>query len=254
MPIESCQRCVGNRACDDQVVMECLPVPYFGDITNKLLKVVTIGLNPALDEYYEYDGEPKNRSQRLALLADFNTTAREKLRDADLTDAKARRDGYFRDPKRDWHTYFQRMESVIYRVNPEWSYFLGSAVHVDLVACGTKVRWSRLRKEVQATLIGNCREHFLTSLAMLPGGTVLLCDGPRAMQEIQNLGLGVETQPMQLINLRDNDRGDHGWIGNLIFKDKQFPIRGWSSYVSQLSVVWRMDLVSWLRETFQKPG
>jgi hypothetical protein len=146
MTIEICHRCVGCASCDNEVVEECLPVPFFGDLSSSLLKVVTVGLNPALNEYY-YDGFPKARNQRLALLADYNVNERAELRTADLADAKARRDRYFTDPNRHWHAYFEKMESVINRVNPAWSFARGTAAHLDLVACATKDRWGELAPE-----------------------------------------------------------------------------------------------------------
>ena len=252
MTIERCQRCVGSRACDNQVVKECLPVPYFGVITKQRLKIVTIGLNPALNEF-KVNQVLKVRSQRLAMLVDYSVNGRTALRDADLADAEARRDRYFMDTERNWHSYFEKMESVINRVNPSWSYFLGTAAHLDLVACATKDRWSKITPTVQTLLIGNCREHFLHSLSKLPNGTVLLCDGPRTMQEMGNLGLVLEKQPPQLINIRKASGGDTGWIGKLILGDKEFPVRGWSSHASHLSAVWRFELAFWLRGTFPKP-
>jgi hypothetical protein len=251
MTIEMCQRCVGSQGCDNEVVEECLPVPFFADIIKPLLRVVTVGLNPALNEYY-YDGVPKARNQRLALLADYKINARAELRDVDVVDAKARRARYFNASDRNWHPYFEKMESVINRVNPAWSYWMGSAIHLNLVACATKDRWSELAPETKSCLIGNCREHFLAALSRLPNGTLLLCDGPRVMQELQNPPLRMEQQPAELINIRETGGGDMGWIGKVVFDDKEFPFRGWSSQVSQLSAVWRFDLAFWLNETFTK--
>ena len=252
MPVERCHRCVGNPECENQVVNECLPVPYFGDLTKAHLKVVTVGLNPALNEYYDYrerEWVAHVRSQRLALVSDYGMQSRTGLHDEDVEDAKKRRESYFTDSKRNWHSYFEKMESVLNRVNPAWTYVMGSAAHIDLVGCATKVRWSKLNRETQNTLIGNCREHFLATLSSLPSGTVILCDGPRATHEISNCGLRVEMKPKELINVRELPSGDIGFIGELFIGDKQFPLRGWSSQVSRLSAVWRYDLAFWLHGT-----
>lgn len=248
MPIERCNRCVGNPACDNQVVNECLPVPHFGDITKPHLKVVTVGLNPALNEYY-HDGVANHRTKRLALLGDYEVESRTDLRDADVDDAKKRREQYFTDVKRDWHSYFEKMESVLNRVNPGWTYVMGSAVHIDLVGCVTKSRWGKLTSESQTALIGNCREHFVATLSGLPSGTVILCDGPRAIREISNSGLRVEFKPTQLINVRETFGADAGCVGELFIGEKKFQVRGWTSQVSHLSAVWRYDLAFWLHGT-----
>jgi hypothetical protein len=241
---------VGSADCDDQVVAGCLPVPFFGDLAHPHLKIVTIGLNPALNEYNDYNGQPKNRSQRLALLADFDKNARADLQDTDVAEARERRMEYFIDPGRNWHSCFEKMDAVINRVDPGWSYLMGSAAHLDLVACATTKRWGKMTGNAQTHLIGNCRQYFLDSLSKLASGTVMLCDGRRVMQEMRNLGLPLEMQPPQLINIREAPNGDSGWIGKLILGDKALPIRGWSSQVSQLSAVWRFDLAFWLRGTF----
>jgi hypothetical protein len=175
--------------------------------------------------------------------------ARAELRDADLADAKARRERYFNASDRNWHTFFEKMESVINRVNPAWSYLWGTAAHLDFVACATKDRWSELAPQTKTSLIRNCREHFLASLSILPNGTVLLGDGQGVMAALQNTPLRMELQPAQLINVREGG-GDKGWIGKVFFGGKEFPFRGWSSQVGHLSAVWRFDLAYWLAETF----
>jgi hypothetical protein len=252
MIVERCHRCVGNPACEKQVVNECLPIPFFGDITKPNLKVVTIGLNPALNEFYinYIKRAVKERSQRLAMLGDYNINARTDLCDADVDDAKRRRDGYFVNHERHWHSYFEKMESVLTRVSPAWTYAFGSAVHIDLVACATQSKFGDLSSECKSALIGNCREHFLSTLSSLPNGTIILCDGPRATREIQNWGLPVKMQPVQQINVREVPFGDTGWRGELSIGDKKFPFCGWSSQVNYLSAVWRIDLASWIHGLF----
>ena len=144
------------------------------------------------------------------------------------------------------------MESVLNRINPEWTYVKGTAAHIDVVACATKERWGNLTKETQNEFIKNCRDHFLGAICRLPDGTVILCDGPRAMKEIANLGLKLDMKPGQLINVREESGGDHGMLGDLHCDNKIFPVRGWSSQVSRLSAVWRFDLAFWLRGTLPK--
>jgi hypothetical protein len=256
--IERCHRCVGNPSCENQVVATCLPVPFFGDIAKPNLKVVTVGLNPALNEFYT-NGTAKALSQRLALLQDFNVGTRTDLSDEDVLKAKTRRDGYFTNHERAWHSYFEKMESVLTRVSPAWTYAFGSAVHIDLVACATEKRFGDLSPETKSSLIGNCREHFVSTLSTLPNSTMILCDGPRATRELQtegmqNMGLHAAMQPAQLINVRKPGSGDTGWIGELSFQGKKFPLRGWSSQVSQLTAVWRIDLASWIHGTILPPS
>jgi len=250
MAVERCHRCIGNEACANQVVNACLPVPFFGDLTKPHLKVVTIGLNPALNEFYEKGtGVEKPRSQRLAMLGDYHQKVRADLTDAEVAEARTRRETYFQDVNRDWHHYFDKMESVLNRVNPAWTYIMGSAAHIDIVACATKDRWSELPARSQAELIKNCREHFVRAISGLPAGTVILCDGLRALGELSNSGLRLEIRSGQLINVRATTGGDHGKIGELFCGEKSYLVRGWSSNVSHLSAVWRFDLAVWIHGT-----
>jgi len=249
--IETCHRCVGDQACENQVVNECLPVPWFGDITSPKLQVVTVGLNPALNEFCQ-KGTAVGRPKRLAVLADYKADSREHLSDADVSDAESRRKVYFRDVGRDWHSYFEKMDNILYRVNPAWTYVMETAAHIDLVACATRTRWGDLSSRTQDELIKNCREHFIQAIRGLPDGTVILCDGRRAIKEIGNLGFRLVMQAGQLINVRPESGGDHGMLGEFFCDDKKFPVRGWSSQASRLSAVWRFDLACWLRGTLPK--
>jgi len=246
--IERCHRCAGDPTCERQVDNACLPVPFFGDISNVHLKVVTIGLNPALNEYRE-KGLPKNHSQRLAMLSDYACDDRERLADADIEDARFRRENYFRNENRDWHQYFEKMEFVINRANPAWTYLTGSAAHLDIVACATNSRWSDLTTQCQNRLIHNCRDYFSQAINSLPGETVLLCDGARVIQEIKNLGLQLELHPNQAISFHERTGCHYGVVGRLLIDGKILQIRGWSSYVSRLSAYWRIDLARWLGGT-----
>lgn len=250
MPIEKCRRCVENQSCESPIANECLPIPVFGDIEQSRILVATVGLNPALNEFYQ-KGELKSESQRLAVLGDYAVTSRLELSDESIADAKTRRNNYFRNPVREWHQYFEKFDSLLARTNPAWSYWQGTAVHIDIVACATKVRWGDLTARSKAVLIGNCREYLLESLSRLPDGTVVLCDGGQVMQEIANCGMRLDMKPVQLINLRTKPTGDAGWIGTLEDAGKRFKVRGWSAYVTHLNAHWRFDLSHWLRGTLK---
>jgi hypothetical protein len=256
MTIEKCHRCVGSQACQNQVVNECLPVSAFGNVSGKSVKVAIIGLNPALNEFYHSDYITlKNRSQRLAALSDYNLTSRADLQEADIKDAKKRREEYFINADREWHSHFEKLEGLISRIQPLWSFVSGRLVHIDLVACSTRVRWSDLLDDCQKELLTNCRSHFLTTLSQLPNGTMLLLDGSRVLSEMKNdeikkLGLIFEQEgEKKLINIQWN----YGYIGKLKWADKEFPFRGWSMPVGKLSQLWRYDLSAWICGTLNPP-
>ena len=242
MEIEKCCRCIGNPACENQVVNESLPVPAFGDVTNKKLRVVTIGLNPALNEFLNYDGTIKEQSQRLAMSSDYGVE-RNDLSDINVKNAVERREGYYTNVDRWWHSYFEKLEGVLCRVNPDWSYATGSVAHIDLVACATRRAWGDLSQGCKGELLKNCRDHFLATLSRVPKGTLLLFDGSTVTAEICNSGLSVvQDGGVKLINIRNN----RGQIGKLKFGEKEFPFRSWSTPVSKIPSFWRYDLAFWL--------
>lgn len=246
--IEQCERCIGNAACQNQVVIECLPVNAFGSVSEKWVKVATIGLNPALNEFRQ-NGIAKARNLRLPILSDYGAAARINLNAADSDDAKKRREEYFKNHDREWHAFFEKMECLVSRIQPSWSYLSGSAVHIDMVACATEVRWSDLSNGCQSELLINCRGHFLATLSRLPDGTMLLFDGTRVTNEMQQLGLQYEQLGrVQLVNIK----GTGGSLGVLKFGDKTFPFRSWSTPASKLTLPWRHDLAHWVRGTLPK--
>jgi hypothetical protein len=249
--IEKCHHCVGSQACQNQVVNECLPVGAFGNVSGKSVKAAIIGLNPALNEFFHSDYKTiKSRSQRLAVLGDYNLTSRADLQEADIDDAKKRRAEYFISADREWHSHFEKLESLISRIQPLWSFVSGRVVHIDLVACATQMRWNDLSDDCQKELITNCRGHFLATLSLLPTGTMLLLDGSRVISEIKKLDLIFEQDGgEQPINIQWN----RGCVGKLKWGEKEFPFRGWSIPVGKLSQFWRYDLAAWVCGTFKPP-
>jgi len=245
MAIEKCHRCVDSLVTGAQIAAECLPVPCFGDLSSANLKVVTVGLNPALNEFYQV-GIPKERERRLALLGDYECARRINLSDEDIMDAQKRRKQYFSDSKRGWHTYFEKMEALLTNVHSSWNFFWGSAVHIDLVACATKERWSKLAPSVQEIMVENCQEFFLDALKNIPDGVVILCDGKRIVSEMTNLPLNIQWRPKQLIQIHPENGPNLGCVGDLVIGCKKHKICGWDSYIAHMNPTWRIDLAHWV--------
>jgi hypothetical protein len=249
--IEKCHHCVGSQACENQVVNECLPVGAFGNVLGKSVKVATIGLNPALNEFYEYDYKmAKSRDQRLAMLNDYKLTSRADLREVDIKDAKKRSEDYFVNADRECHSYFEKLESLISRIEPRWSFVSGRVVHIDLVACATQKRFGDLSDGCRKQLITNCRVHFSHKLSNLPDKTLLLFDGASVVNEMRNFGTAFEQEGKDhFINIQNN----RGYIGKFRLGEKEFPFRGWSMPAGKLSLLWRYDLAAWICRTMSPP-
>jgi hypothetical protein len=243
-PIERCSLCCHDPVTAGAVVGACVPVAAFGNHRSYTVKVATIGLNPALNEFQDQRGWFERRL-RLPIVSDYGTENREQISDNHLKDARVRRESYFEDARRDWHNYFKRLDWLLGRVSWLWSYANGTAVHVDLVACPTRLNWQGLDTEVQATLKSNCQKHFIRTLTELPKQTVLLLNGKLVYDAVCCISNQAECRT-QLINVQGQTR----WIGCCWIGGRQFEIRGWNLPVGSLKAIHVVDLATWLRGTF----
>jgi hypothetical protein len=157
LPIECCTKCLQDGITKSGIVSECLPVRTFGNHLATRVKVATVGLNPALNEFRPRGGQWKSKELRLPIVADYDKHDRGGLKEDDVENAEVRRGNYFCDPKRKSHPFFEPLSVLLRNVNGVWSYRTGSAVHCDLVACTTTVAWSCLSARIASKLAENCR-------------------------------------------------------------------------------------------------
>jgi hypothetical protein len=245
-PIERCVICKAGAATA-AVAWDCLPVSAFGNPAKAEVKVATIGLNPALNEFGSGARFRKPRKSRLPILEDYGKDRREDLGDPDVEDARNRRSNYFADTERVWHGYFEPLECLLGRVDALWSYAIGTAIHFDLVGCATNERWGALSREYVKVLVTNCREHFLRTLVSLPNGTVLLLNGRSVWELFDSTGVRLQRDcEAELISLQTNLVG---WRGSVILEDREFRFRGWSTQVGRLKPVERVELAYWVRRS-----
>jgi hypothetical protein len=213
---------------------------------------VTIGLNPALNEFISKGVIIPNRTERLPVLADYNTQTRGRLNEEALTDAQKRREEYFRDERRSWHFYFEKLEHLLSRIDPKWSYINGTAAHLDLVGCATNDRWSDLSPHCKKEMVNNCREHFFGSLSGIQNGVMLLLDGQTVMDWMQSAEIFFEeTAAETTINITSGRRMA-GRLGRLRFREKEFRFRCWPTPAGKLNPVWRRHIAFWVQWTIQK--
>jgi hypothetical protein len=231
IPIEKCSICRGTAA-GAAVDWNFIPIPYFGNPANAIVKVATIGLNPAANE------------PRLPKLRDYGKESRDSLTDDDVNSCEARREHYFTNSEETWHNYFRAFESVLGRINHLWSY-ASNAVHIDLVACVTRARFGLVAGLPRESLFRNCRPHFLGTLAQLPSDTILLLDGEAVCNNVLSLGQAAFEAKPELVLI---DPQVVGLRGALNIEGKQFKFRGWKKpSVSKLNVPQRNNLAIWLR-------
>jgi len=197
--------------------------------------VATVGLNPSATEFSSDIGEWKPATERLPLVTDFGVRERDRLSAVDVKRAVKQRAEYFR---RAHHPFFDSLQGLLSAVNTEWNYELGTAVHVDLVACGTWRAWSELSERTTDTLVGNCQKHLIQTLTELPDEALLLLDGRTVNTALAvNFGSGER--------IEEHVGNVTVWRGTLQIDGRCFKYAGWSRPVNYLAN-W-FALVGWLR-------
>jgi hypothetical protein len=241
-PIERCLVCLRDEITKRSVVEECLPVRAFGDYKNNSVKVAIIGINPALDEF-QIQREWKQRHLRLSIVQDYGVEHRGLLSDTAITDAISRREKYFSDSQRVWHSYFDVLDCFLGRVNSFWSFASGNAVHIDLIACATVDKYSGLNIQCQKQLRKNCSDHFTKTLSELPNDTLLLLNGWTGYNAMHDFSL-TDSGPEELINIL----GTRGWSGKVSVKGREHSFCGWNSPVGKMPRVHRNGLADWVKQ------
>ena len=225
-PIVRCSECRGSAA-EAVVDWNHLPVPCFGDPANPLVRIATIGLNPAVNE------------PQLPSLTEYHKHARKDLSARDVVNCELWRERYFADTE--WHNYFNSLDSLLGRINPNWSY-ARNAVHIDLVACSTTSKFGNISQYFQQTLIKRCRLHFLRTLARLPKETILFLNGQTVCDEILSQAT-FEVGPELIVT----EPKVVGWRGSVTIAEREFKFRGWNVPVAHLNPLERIELAAWLR-------
>lgn len=248
--IERCIDCRGSPA-ESVIKWECLPVRTFGGLPSGRLKAVTVGLNPAFDDWLKGTLEPwRDSAERAAILSDYKKTEREDLTDKDCADAIRRRGEYFWNPNKKWHPYFDSMEGLLARIDRRWSYIFGTVAHVDLIACPTMMRFKLIPDAPRNALLKNCEKYFSQTIKDLPQNTVLLLSGDLAISSVQKFGQIEARKPNESINVS----GLSGFSGVLQLPDKRFVFCWWNRSASRLSPLVKLHLAFWVRDQLKNQG
>src|SRR5665213_960263 len=219
--IERCEACC--EAADNGILWESLPVPVFGNPRSTRVKVATIAVNPAGGEFL-VGANAKTREERLPLLRDYHKRQRRDLGSSDILDAQERRDSCFciaqGIPRNCCHPWFDPLELILRGMNPDWSYFKCTVVHIDLVACATERAWRSVPEQAKKTLQHNCRGHVRRTLSELPRGTLLLSNGV----EPKDIPVEIDFE-LEILNALPRLKI---WRGTVLLDSRLFPFLGWS--------------------------
>ena len=231
-----CMDCWDSSA-NAAIMWQCLPVPAFGNHNSPSVRVATVGLNPSATEFVNKFGDWKPQTERLPLVTDFGVRERDHVSVANLERAANLRATYFERPH---HSFFNSLQNLLSAANEDWNYSTGTAVHLDLVACGTWRAWGKMSKRATDELVKNCHKHMKRTLTELPNETLLLLDGKTANTTLaHNFGFG-ERMEEHIGNVTV-------WRGSLQIEGRCFQYKGWNIPINYLPPPNRRDLGHWLR-------
>jgi len=216
---------------------QCLPVPVFGNHTSPSVRVATVGLNPSATEFVNNIGDWKPATKRLPLVTDFGVRERNYMSVENLELAANLRATYFERP---YHSWFNSLQNLLSAVNIDWNYSTGTAVHLDLVACGTWRAWGKMSERTTDELVRNCHQHLKRTLTEMSDETLLLLDGSKVHTTLAAYFGIDEPVETEIGNVT-------AWRGSLQIEGKCFQYKGWNMPINYLPPPNRHDLVSWLR-------
>jgi len=244
MNLGKCVDCQ-NTAAAEVIKWQCLPVRSFGGLPTGRLKAVTVGLNPAYDDWLTPDQKNwRNPQERAATDFDYKKSKRGDLTPKDCADTVRRLGEYFHHPNKKWHRYFEAMELFLAHIHHDWSYAYGTVMHIDLIACATQMRFKDIPGQARETLLKNCEKHLLETIRCLPENIIMLLNGSTQAEAVKKLGEINVHRSRVLININ----GLTGSSGELKIAEKNFVFCEWSSSAASLSIPSRMDLAFWVRD------
>jgi hypothetical protein len=187
--IARCERCK-----DGPVVMDWLPISFYGDYANANAWVVTI--NPSDREYVDRNGLAlMGERQRFSSLGDFPSVSRRTQLTADHVDVIVRRqkDVFYGIP---YKSFFEKLGRFLVSVHcgepaeGGLRVFTGGVSsaegrnfrysHVDSVKCATRLPWAQLDQGEKDVMVSNCLEFIEEQLATKEGLELMMINGRTA--------------------------------------------------------------------------
>jgi hypothetical protein len=226
--IERCTLCRGTAAAEN-VLWDCLPVPYFGKLDPLRVRVVAVSLNPSSLEFYDANASAKPVAVRLPMLADFNVRDRELLLPGSLQSIAQVRANYFSNAP---HAWFTPMQIMLQAMDRGWSYYDGTAAQVDVIACATTPAFGEISPAAKEVMVRNCRPHLQHTVSHFRNGTVIIINGRSAFEAF---GAAVKLTPNEFSARLPSSKVTI-FTGTAQLSEKQFRYFGWSTYLHRSSV------------------
>ena len=195
------------------VVPGSTPVVAFGDPAKA--QVATLGINPSRVEFVTDGKLLAGDERRLATLESLDAQAPDALTDAQVATLVRECGRYFhQNPYMAW---FNKLEAVLRAIG--FSYFDGTACHLDLIQWATDPVWGRLPDEgVKAALLADGVPHLTAQLESSAIRNVFV-NGAAVLDQISSVGLaafekvGTISTSTQTFGLYVGNGGGRRWFG-----------------------------------------
>ncbi|MDO2969901.1 hypothetical protein [Mycobacteroides abscessus] len=164
----------------DSILAWASPVPFFGDADRAT--VATVGINPSNREFVDATGHELCGSvRRLSTLTSLGLARWSQVTGQHLSEIRRSCLRYFQsNPYRRWFDVLDRTLRA-----GEFSYYDGSACHLDLVALATRDKWSAVDPQTREKLIADGKS-VLAQIIRDSSLTALILNGRSVVSEFES--------------------------------------------------------------------
>ncbi|MCG7606810.1 MULTISPECIES: hypothetical protein [Mycobacterium] len=183
------------------------PVPFFGDVDQA--KVATVGINPSNREFVDAAGrELCGPRRRLSTLASLGLPRWSQATGQHLSEIRRSCTRYFKtNPYRRWFDVLDRTLRA-----GQFSYYDGSACHLDLVALATRNKWAAVDTRTRQNLINNGKS-VLAQIIRDSSVTTLILNGRSVVTEFESFAsVALIAEPIDSWTLPRKNGGVNGYL------------------------------------------
>ena len=212
---EDVKRVLQKEPVGAPIVKNSTPVVSFGNPYKAL--VATVGINPSSKEFLDKKNNILSPEQKR--LVDLDSLNKTNLNQLDEDDAEKIIEGCYNYFKTGNHyKWFDQIEEHVLKPTG-YSYFDGTACHLDLIQWATNPVWSQIKsKDIQAMLLEHDKEFFIHQIQKYNFETVFL-NGKTVVEQVEKLGIVELTEVAEVVYLKTGkvSRIKTGKIGQTTF-------------------------------------
>lgn len=183
------------------------PVPFFGDVEQA--RIATVGINPSNREFVDADGlELCGPGRRLTTLASLGLTRWSHVTGKHLSEIRRSCLRYFKaNPYRRWFDVLDRTLR-----SGGFSYYDGSACHLDLVALATRDKWGAVSTPTRQKLVDGGKT-VLAQIIRDSALTTLILNGRSVVSEFESFAdVQLSAEQVDSWTLPRRDGGVNGYV------------------------------------------